>query len=60
MHNLFLTSIVGEEDEHIHKLKTKKENTKRKMTTKILKLITVFFFSAQAGQHLYITVVNEW
>ena len=43
---------VGEEDEHIHKLKTKKENTKRKMTIKILKLITVFFFSAQAQQHL--------
>ena len=38
---------------HMHKLKTKKENTKRKMTTKILKLITVFFFSAQAQQHLY-------
>ena len=29
MHNLFLTSIVGEEDEHIHKLKTKKENKKK-------------------------------
>ena len=50
---LFLTSIVGEEDKHIHKLKTKKENTKRMMTTKILTLITVFFFSAQAQQHLY-------
>ena len=41
-------STVGEEDECIHKLKTKKENTKTKMTIKILKLITVFFFSAQA------------
>ena len=48
MQILFLMSIVGEEDEHTHKLKTKKENTKRKMTTKILKLIKVFFFSAQA------------
>ena len=34
-------------------IQTKKENTKRKMTTKILKLITVFFFSAQAQQYLY-------
>ena len=53
MQILFLMSIVGEEDEHIHKLKTKKENTKRKMTTKVLTLITVFFFSVQAQQHLY-------
>ena len=53
MQLLFLTSIVGEEDKCIHNLKTKKENTKRKMTTKILKLITVFFFSAQVPQDLY-------
>ena len=30
MHNLFLTSIVGEEDEHIHKLKNKERKHKKK------------------------------